>query len=94
MELTTIYERIDANRQHMLDLWQELVNADCGSYNKAGVDAVGKRVAAFLEENGMTVRFHTCETRGDLLIAEYGDMTKPFVLFVGHLDTVLQNTAI
>ena len=91
MELTTIYERIDANRQHMLDLWQELVNADCGSYNKAGVDAVGKRVAAFLEENGMTVRFHTCETRGDLLIAEYGDMTKPFVLFVGHLDTVFKD---
>lgn len=91
MELTTIYERIDANRQHMFDLWRELVNADCGSYNKAGVDAVGKCVAAFLEENGMTVRFHTCETRGDLLIAEYGDMTKPFVLFVGHLDTVFKD---
>lgn len=91
MELTAIYERIDANRQHMLDLWQELVNADCGSYNKTGVDAVGKRVAAFLEDNGMIIRFHTYETRGNMLVAEYGNMTKPFILFVGHLDTVFKD---
>lgn len=91
MKLTNLNDILQAHREPMLALWQQLVNCDCGSNNKAGVDAVGKGVAAFLEDQGIAVRFHPWETRGNLLVAEYGDTTKPFILFVGHLDTVFKD---
>ena len=33
----------------MLQLWQELVNVDCGSGNKAGVDFIAQKIEAILK---------------------------------------------
>ena len=35
-----ISDFIDGHREEMLSLWQELVNMESGSGNKAGIDAV------------------------------------------------------
>ena len=83
-----IFAAIDSAKPAMMETWRSLVDRDCGSGNKAGVDAVGQDIKAFLEPLGFKVRFHEYEQAGNMLVAEYGDMTKPFVILTGHMDTV------
>lgn len=86
--LEEIFQSIDQAKPVMMDTWKSLVNRDCGSGNKAGVDSVGQDIRRFLEPLGFMVRFHEYEKAGNMLVAEYGDMTKPFVILTGHMDTV------
>lgn len=87
-DLSKVNERIDRMKPEMMEMWKTFVNRDCGSKNKAGVDAGGQDAKAFLESIGFRVRFYEYEKAGNMLVAERGDMTKPFVCLVGHLDTV------
>lgn len=91
MELKQLYNTIDANRDEMMSLWEKLVNIDCGSGNKAGVDAVGQIIADYLQPLSIPVRFYRSEKSGNMLVAEYGNMRKPFVAFIGHMDTVFKD---
>ena len=50
---------------------ERMVNTDCGSYTKAGVDAVGSRAAAFLERLGATVERRPDDTLGDTVVATF-----------------------
>ena len=87
-EIEELFKDIEAREPAMMDTWRKLVDRDCGPDNKDGVDAVGKEAAAFLENAGFSVHFHTYEKAGNMLVAEYGDMTKPFIILTGHMDTV------
>ncbi len=73
----------------MLALLEELVNLDSGSYDKAGVDAVGERLRRFLNEQGIATVTIPNEAYGDVLRAGVagGGSNKPVVL-MGHRDTV------
>ena len=86
--LEEIFQSIDQAKPAMMETWKSLVNRDCGSGNKAGVDSVGQDIRRFLEPLGFMVRFHEYEKAGNMLVAEYGDMTKPFMILTGHMDTV------
>ena len=86
--LSELFRRIDGSRDEMIRTWQSLVDRDCGSVNKAGVDALGKEIASFLKKLGFSIRFHHYEKAGDMLVAEYGDGNRPFVILTGHMDTV------
>lgn len=86
--LEEIFQSIDQAKPAMMEIWKSLVDRDCGSGNKAGVDSVGQDIRRFLEPLGFKVRFHEYEKAGNMLVAEYGDMTKPFVILTGHMDTV------
>jgi glutamate carboxypeptidase len=67
------------------------VNTDCGSYTPAGVNQIGRWVAAFLAGIGASI-----ETRpdpagklGDTVVATFdGTPGAPRVLLIGHMDTV------
>lgn len=85
------YEAVDAYKSEMLNLWAELINCDCGSMNKVGVDAVNAKIGSFLSALGFKTRQVPFEKAGNMLIAEYGDTTKPFVVLTGHMDTVFKN---
>ena len=66
-----------------------LVNIDCGSYTKAGVDGVGRWTALFLVRLGLTVAVHPNATLGDTIVGSLdGRPGGPRVLLIGHLDTV------
>lgn len=81
---------IDAHRSEMLKMWEELVMMDSGSGNKPGVDAIVAKVAGILEGMGGKTRIVEHENAGNMLVSEFGDCkNKPFVIFTGHLDTVL-----
>src|SRR6478735_5607239 len=70
---------------------ERLVNIDCGSYTKDGVDEAGRFVRGRLEALGATVTVHpNDEGLGDTVIGELAgdDPTGPTLLAIGHMDTV------
>lgn len=87
-EIESLFRDVDQAKPDMRATWAYLVNHDSGSKNKAAVDALQAFAAHTLKKCGFSVRFHEYEEAGNLLVAERGDMTKPFICLVGHLDTV------
>ena len=77
----------------MLDLLQQVVDIDSGSYNKEGVDAVGAVVRRFLTSQGIEVETLPQRRHGDCLRAAVpwqgpaGNAGGNIVL-MGHRDTV------
>lgn len=84
----SVSARLTALLPEQFALWASLVNRDCGTGNKAGVDACGAEAAERLKKLGFSIRFVRYEKAGNLLVAEKGDTSRPFVLLCGHLDTV------
>jgi len=85
-----ITEWLASQKQAMIDLLRDVVNIDSGSYDKAGVDAVGACFERHLSEHGISVWRESHEKYGDAihaLVAEPGTNEKP-VLLMGHRDTV------
>ena len=79
-----------SQREAMLALLEEVVNVDSGSYDKAGVDAVGERFRRFFAEHGIETSVIPNESFGDAIKAQVpgaGGSNKPIVL-MGHRDTV------
>ncbi len=76
-------------RQDMIDLLESLVNIDSGSYDKAGVDAVGLQLIEFLENYGVRTEIIPVENHGDAIRAMVGhsEKNRPIML-LGHRDTV------
>jgi len=75
---------------YLADL-QRLVDIDCGSYTKAGVDEVGRWVAAAFRDLGADVQIEPNELHGDTLVGTFGSRvttTGGALLMVGHMDTV------
>ena len=79
-----------AQRPAMLALLEEVVNLDSGSYDKAGVDAVGERFRSFFADQGIATSVVPKDEYGDAILAETGSGgggNRPIVL-MGHRDTV------
>ncbi|MDQ6796391.1 MAG: M20 family metallopeptidase [Chloroflexota bacterium] len=89
-ELEALESAIRAALPDYLAELERMVNTDCGSYTKAGVDAVGARAAAFLERLGATVERRADDRLGDTVVATFEGTSRggPRVLLIGHLDTV------
>jgi glutamate carboxypeptidase len=93
-ELAALEAAIRADGPAYLADLARLVNTDCGSYTPAGVDEVGRWVAAFMTANGATVEVRPDPegTRGATVIGTWegprGTAGGPRILMIGHLDTV------
>lgn len=88
-ELEELEEILQDELPAYLEDLASLVNVDCGSYTKAGVDQVGQWTARFLERLGATIEIHAHETLGDTVVGTFeGEEGGPRVLLIGHLDTV------
>jgi glutamate carboxypeptidase len=83
-----ILEWLGGQQSAMLGLLEDLVNIDGGSYDKAGVDAVGVRIRAFLESHDITCETIANETYGDALRATVGGPSNSAIMLMGHRDTV------
>ena len=85
-----ICDWLAANAGAMLGLIEEVVNIDSGSYDKAGVDAVGDRFIRHFQERGLVTRIEPHETYGNAIhirLDETPSNEKP-ILLMGHRDTV------
>jgi glutamate carboxypeptidase len=79
-----------SQKEAMLALLREAVDIDSGSYDKAGVDAVGARFVRFFEEQGLVTTIEPDERFGSAIHIRLDDKPtneRPIVL-MGHRDTV------
>ncbi|MEA2936420.1 MAG: glutamate carboxypeptidase [Variibacter sp.] len=83
-----ILEWLGAQQGAMLSLLEEIVNIDGGSYDKAGVDAVGARLRKFLEDQNIACETIANEMFGDALRATVGGPSNSAIMLMGHRDTV------
>jgi len=65
-----------------------LVNVDCGTHNKAGVDSVASWIAARCAEWGWAVERLSLPNQGDCVVARLQGAGQGRLLLIGHLDTV------
>ncbi len=79
---------LNTQQQNFLADLASLVNLDCGTHNKAGVDAAGTIMRQFLEDTGFTVEAIPLEAYGDCLIGRLMGQGQARILLMGHLDTV------
>jgi len=85
-----VVEWLASQRQAMIDLLRDVVNIDSGSYDKAGVDAVGARFQQHFAEHDIETWREPHDVYGDAvhgLVARPGSNEK-HVLLLGHRDTV------
>jgi glutamate carboxypeptidase len=90
-ELAALRDRIAAAEPAFLADLERLVNLDCGSYTRCGVNEVATWVAAFLERLGGEVTLHPDPegVLGDTVEAVFaGEPGGPRALLLGHTDTV------
>lgn len=86
-----VFHYIDDHREEMMALWQEFVNQESGSADKAGIDRLQARIKDILLTAGAAVRIVEHEQAGNMLVAQIGaDRPEPPVLFLGHVDTVFK----
>ncbi|RJQ61904.1 MAG: M20 family peptidase [Desulfobacteraceae bacterium] len=79
---------IAAREKDMLKLLEHLVNTDCGTYVKAGVDRVGDILAERLESLEFKVERSRQKQYGDHVIGHKPGTGMHRILFIGHMDTV------
>lgn len=87
-ELQRLRAAVEAFLPDYLADLERLVNIDCGSYTKAGVDEVGRWVADQLAELGAAIEIEANAELGDTIVAELEGVGGRRALMVGHLDTV------
>jgi glutamate carboxypeptidase len=88
VDLTSLTAAVDARRDLFLADLEQLVNLDCGSYDKAGVDAAGQILWARLVGDGWAMERLPDDTWGDTLVATIDGGGTGHVVLMGHLDTV------
>jgi glutamate carboxypeptidase len=90
-ELTAIRSSVERAYPSFLRDLARLVNVDCGSYTKAGVDVIGRWTAERLRTLGFTVTSHPNDLGlGETVIGELRGTNPmgPTLLCIGHMDTV------
>jgi glutamate carboxypeptidase len=91
VELAALRTTVAAAEPAFLADLERLVNLDCGSYTRSGVNEVATWTAAFLERLGGEVTRHPDPggILGDTVEAVFrGQTGAPRALLIGHLDTV------
>jgi glutamate carboxypeptidase len=89
-EAAAITAWLASQKEAMLALLGDLVNIDSGSYDRAGVEAVGERLVRFLEGEGLIIEREPHATFAPAIHVKLDDQRaneKPIVL-MGHRDTV------
>ena len=87
-ELEQLRSSVEATLPAYLADLERLVNVDCGSYTKSGVDEIGGWVAGCLTELGAEVRVQPHDDLGDMVVAVMHGSGDKKALLVGHMDTV------
>jgi glutamate carboxypeptidase len=90
-EIAALRAVVEAAEPAFLADLKRLVNTDCGSYTKAGVDTVGRWTAERLRALGGRVVSHANDQGlGETIVAQFvgADPRGPVLLCIGHMDTV------
>ncbi|HEY7591459.1 MAG TPA: M20 family metallopeptidase [Candidatus Limnocylindrales bacterium] len=86
--LDAINARLQARLPAFLADLERLVNTDCGSYTRDGVNEVAGWTAERFGSLGARVERRSHDTLGDTVVAAFDGPTGPRILLIGHMDTV------
>ncbi|MBY0095990.1 M20 family metallopeptidase [Mesobacillus maritimus] len=81
-------EFINQKKAEMLELIEQLVNIDSGSYVKKGVDQIGSILNRKYEELGFVVEVNQEEEYGNNLVIRHKNSIEPKIILLAHMDTV------
>ena len=89
MDERTLLDWFVPRKEAMIALLAEIVDIDSNSYDKPGVDQVGRRLRAWLEAAGIKCEVTVLGAQGDVLHAHVpGGTGNAPALLMGHMDTV------
>ena len=88
IQMNAISTWLQERLPEFLDDLRALVEVDCGTSNKAGVDAVGELFRARLRAAGFDPTEFPLTEYGDCCLASLRGTGEARILLVGHLDTV------
>ncbi len=91
LEIDALRASIAFDLPTYLEDLERLVNIDCGTYTREGVDEVGRWTAGFLADLGadIDIRPDPNGRFGNTIVATFHGMAGgPRVLLIGHMDTV------
>ncbi len=92
--MTDLNSLLSASFPDYLRDLEKVVNIDCGTTNKLGVDVVVSRVRERAREFGAEVVEFPQEKYGDMIYARWKGTGKALIVMIGHTDTVyLDGTA-
>src|SRR5690625_3031023 len=74
--------------EEMLDMLEDLVNIDSGSYDKDGIDKVGSKLKKLYKDLGFRIRETEHDTFGNCLVLKHEKAQNPKILILAHMDTV------
>ena len=84
----TISAWLEPRLPEFLEQLHLLVNIDCGTFSKPGVDEVGRRFCQMLSETGCEIQTVPLSEYGDCIQAIWRGRGRLRLLLSGHLDTV------
>ena len=84
----SVSDFLNTSRPAILSNLAALVNVDCGTHNKAGVDRVGEWIAARCAEWAWEVEKLPLSDYGDCRLARLHGTGTGRLLLMGHMDTV------
>lgn len=72
----------------MLQLLEQLVNIDSGSYTKKGIDTIGTLLKSRFERLGFIIEVLEEKEHGNHLVIQHRDAQNSHIIIIGHMDTV------
>lgn len=78
------------DRTKMLNMLEDIVNIDSGSYDKTGVDCFAKYLIKRYEALGFKAKIHKQESVGNHVTITHPESTSQNILILAHLDTVFK----
>ena len=87
--LNKLKESLDFLEKKYISVWEDICNIESPTWDKAGVDAVGKYCATLAESLGYKAEIKEIKTAGNVVIITMNPdaVGKPFCIS-GHMDTV------
>jgi glutamate carboxypeptidase len=93
LELDGLRARVEDSLPAFLTDLQQLVNIDCGSYTKQGVDRIGSWMCDRLTSLGAQVNVVPHDELGDTVVGFLRGSGRLKALLIGHMDTVFSDGA-
>ncbi len=86
--MSYIHSFLTAAYDNLLADLAALVNVDCGTHNKAGVDVIADWIEARCRDWGVHVERLPLVEQGDCIVAHWRGKGQGRVMLIGHMDTV------
>ena len=86
--MNILKDLLNAKKQEIFQLLEQLVNIDSGSNTKIGIDAISTLLKAKFERIDFIVGVIHEKEYGNHLVIQHRDAKNPEIIIVGHMDTV------